>query len=342
MIPDPIALICPYTLIEEEALAWSILLCNQAILLRPFSLPLPPSYLPLLDQGLLQIRSPLRTQEEIRLKDRNLRAIQAFIAGNPDKGFLKTLNELTLGADLETQEELVGLLKGASFQKTTEDRSAIDGQTLLCLIHQWMMQEWELEASLARIEEQEQDLARSWQENPEETVIWQSPDSPVLQRDGTEIPCPQALTAWQELKNQLVSEPFILFTTQRWLWPDHYKKHYHLDPEEEQPVSIPLPDLGPLSSYHFQKLMETRAPSKTGSPLLNDLKGLLSSLMSSHKENGIVDFQKALAALSLPPKGRYNLILPPINLFLKGTTGQGDPGKSAPLVLLSPGATLFT
>lgn len=339
MIPDPIqsALICPYTLIEEEALAWSLLLCKQALLLHPFPLSLPPSYLPLLDQGTLQIRSPKRTQEEIRLKDRTLRAIQAFIAGNPDQAFLKTLNKLALGEDLETQEELVDLLKGGPFKKTSESFSAVDGQTLLCLIHEWTMQEWELEASLARIEEQEKNLALSWQENPEETTTWEPPDS-ILQKTETEIPCPLALTAWRELKDRLVPEHSILFTTQRWIWADHYG----LDPEEEQAVSIPLPDLGPLRSSNFQKLMAAQPSSITGATPLKDLEGLLPALMGPLREKSMVDFQKALAGLSLSPTGRYDLILPPLNFFLKGPMGRRDPNEAGPLVLLSPRATLFT
>lgn len=339
MIPDPIqpALSCPYTLIEEEALAWSLLLCKKALLLHPFPLSLPPSYLSLLDQGVLQVRTLKRTQEEIHLKDRTLRAIQAFIAGNPDQAFLKTLNKLTLGEDLETQEELVGLLKGGPFKKTSEGFSAIDGQTLLCLIHEWMMQEWELEASLARIGDQEKSLALSWQENKEETTTWQSPDS-ILQRNETEIPCPRALTAWRELKNRLVPEPSILFTTQRWIWADHYG----LDPEEEQAVSIPLPDLGPLRSSDFQKLMDAQSSSITGAPPLKDLEGLLPALMGPLREKSIGEFQKTLAGLSPEPKGRYDLILPPINFFLKGPMGRRDPNEADPLVLLSPRATLFT
>ncbi len=308
MNPESIqpALIYPYTLIEEEALAWSILLCDQAVLLHPFPLPLPPSYLPLMDRGLLQIRSLKRTREEIRIKDRNLRAVQAYIAGLPDQGFLKTLKGLTPGEALETQEEIVGLLKGVTSRKGPGYPSAIDGQTLLCLIHEWMMQEWEMEASVARVEEQEKNLTMGWQENPDEAVTWPPPVPPVLRKTETEIPCPLALTAWKELEDQLAPEPLNLFTTQWWAWAEHYG----LDPDEEPPVSIPLPNLGPLSSPNFQKQLEARGPLKTGSAVPNIPEGLLRSLLVSPQGGSIVDFQRVLSGLGLPSGGQYYLIFP--------------------------------
>ncbi len=325
------ALIYPYTLFEEEALAWSILLCNQAVLLHPFPLPLPPSYLPLMDQGLLQVRSLERTREEIRIKERNLRAVQTYIAGLPDQGFLKTLKGLTSGEALETQEEIVGLLKGETSKKNPEYPSAIDGQTLLCLIHQWLMQEWEMEASVAMAEEQEKTLTMGWQENPEETVTWSPPVPSVLRKNETELPCPLALTAWKELRDQLAPEPLNLFTTQWWAWTEHYG----LDPDEEPPVSIPLPDLGPLDASNFQKQLEARGPSKTGSTVSRFPEGPLRSLLVSPQEGAIVDFQKALSGLGLPPNGRYCLILPPIKLSLKGPEAYRRQNGWGPLILLS-------
>ncbi len=325
------ALIYPYTLIEEEALAWSILLCNQAVLLHPFPLPLPPSYLPLMDQGLLQIRSLERSREEIRIKDRNLRAVQTYIAGLPDQGFLKYLKGLTPREAMETQEEIVGLLKGVTFKNDPGYPSAIDGQTLLCLIHEWMMQEWEMGASVAVVEEQEKNLTMGWQENPEEALTWSPPVPSVLRKNEIEIPCPLALTAWKELKDQLAPEPLNLFTTQRWAWTEHYG----LDPDEEPPVSIPLPDLGPLSSSNFKKQLEARGPFKTGAIVSNIPEGLLRSLLVSPQEGSIVDFQKALSGLGLPPGGPYYLILPPINPPLKGQTSYGKRNGRGPLILLS-------
>ena len=67
------ALICPYTLMEEGALAWAIHLFSQAVLLHPFPLPLPPFCHPLVDLGFLQVRSLARSREEIREKDKSLR-----------------------------------------------------------------------------------------------------------------------------------------------------------------------------------------------------------------------------------------------------------------------------
>lgn len=326
MISDPIqpALICPYTLLEEEALAWSILLFQQALLLHPFPLSLSPSHQSLMDQGLLQVRSLERTQEEIRAKDRSLRSIRTYIAGKPDQGMLKYLKEVSHGENQETQEEIFGLLKGQPFQKGAKDSSAIDGQVLLSLIHEWMLEEWELEASLVRIEEQEKNLAQGWQENIEEGLDFSFPEHPGVKRKAVEIICPLALTAWRELKNRLVPEPLILFTNQLWVWAENYGQ----DPEEGRAISIPLPDLGSLSLDDFLKQSETRfsKPAK-------DLPGLLKSLIASPQEELILDFQKSLSGLGWPAGGRYNLVLPPV----KPSSNQRG---SDQLILLSPWSPL--
>ena len=97
-----------------------------------------------------------------------------------------------------------------------------------------------METSLAAIEEQEKNLIQGWQENPEEVSIWKSADPLVLKRIETEINCPPALAAWRELKNTLVPEPVPLFTTQQWVWAEHYG----LDPEEGRSNSLPLAGFG--------------------------------------------------------------------------------------------------
>lgn len=322
MISDPIppALIGPYTLLEEEALAWSILLFQQALFLHPFPLPLPPSHQSLMAQGLLQVRSLERTQEEIRAKDRSLRSIRTYIAGRPDQGMLKYLKEVSHGENQETQEEILGLLKGKPFQKEAKGSSAIDGQTLLALIHEWMLEEWEVEAEFARIEKQEKNLAQGWQENIEEGLDFPFPDHPVLKRKAVEIICPLALTAWRELKNRLVHEPVILLTNQLWVWAENYGQ----EPDEDRAVSIPLPDLGSLSLDDFQKHLETQSSKPA-----EDLPGLLRSLIINPQEESILDFQKALSGLGWPAGGRYNLVLPPV----KPSSNQRE---ADPLILLAP------
>jgi hypothetical protein len=333
MNPQPIqpALVCPYTLIEEEALAWAIILFNQATLLHPFPLPVPASYIPLMNRGRLEIRSLERSQEEIRIKDRKLRAIQTFIAGYPEESFLKYLRGTAAGESFETQEEITALLKERSVRKDPGDYPAVDGQTLLCLIHGWMMEKWEMEAALAKVEALEKNLTSGWQENSEEAVTWPSPVPSFSKINEPEIPCPQALTAWQELKDQLAPGPANLFTTQRWLWAERFGR----DPEEEAPFSVLLPDLGPFSSPDFKNQIEDLASSK--SAISPDLEGSLKALMTSPSERSIVDFQRALSRLDLPPAGRYHLILPPANPPAKEPSALGDLKRKGSLILLSAG-----
>ncbi len=333
MNPEPIrqALVCPYTLIEEEALAWAIILFNRAILLHPFPLPVPASYLPLMDRGRLQVRSLDRSPEEIRIKDRKLRAIQTFIAGYPEESFLKYLQGMAAGESAETEEEIIAVLKERPVRKTSGNSPAVDGQALLCLIHGWMLEKWEMEAALARAEALEKNLTSGWQENQEEAVTWPSPAPSYSKTNETEIPCPLALTAWQELKDQLAPEPAILFTTQRWLWAEQFGR----DPEEEAPSSILLPDLGPFSSPDFRKQIEEPASLKSAVSL--DVERSLRALMAAPSERSIADFQKALAALELPPAGRYHLMLPPASPPAKEPPALGDLRGKGSLILLSAG-----
>ena len=327
------ALIGPYTLIEEEARCWSILLFDQAVLLHPFPLPLPAAYQSLIDRGLLQVRTLKRNQEEIRTKDRSLREIQAFILSQQDLTFLKYLNEANLLENQETQEEIIGLLKGRPFKKTLGDSSAFNGHILLCLIHQWLMQDWEMDASLARIEEQEKILAQGWQEDQEEGLGWESPSRMISKRIEEEIHCPPALTAWWELKNQLVPEPLSLLTTQQWVWEDYYG----LDLEESRAVSIPLPDLSSLSSATWQKHSQEFVLKEIGPIIQENMKRLLHCFDFHNQKSSAVDFQKSLSALGWPSKGEYRLILPPLQPSGKEKSVQLDQKGLGPLILVCRG-----
>jgi hypothetical protein len=300
------ALICPYSLMEEEALAWSTLLFNQALLLHPFPLTLPASYQPLLAQGWLQVLAPDRSQDEIRLKDKSLRQIQAFISSNPDQGLLKYLNQVNLQEDRETQEELVGLLKGQPPKRTSPDSLTFNGHVLLCLIHEWMMQEWALDDALAKIEEQEKSLAQGWQDSLEEGSIWSDRTSRVQKRNEIEIPCPLALKAWRELKNQMVPEPGCLFSGQPWVW----NIHYGTDWEEDQVISIVLPDMSSSISGSLPALRDDPSSKEKVSRVVQTWESLLMSLSSGGAKRLLPDFQRALAALDLPDRGRYRLIIP--------------------------------
>jgi len=325
------ALICPYTLLEEEALIWSILLFNRAVLLHPFPLSLPASSQSLVSQGLLQVRTLERTQEEIREKDRKLREIQAYIANNPDRGFLKYLKEADSMQDQETQEEIVGFMKGKPFTTPLRDASIVNGPVFLCLIHEWMIKEWEVEASLADIEKQEQIMAQGWQESLEEGSPWETASPLILKKNDIEILCPLALSAWRELKNKLAPEPSILFSTQRWVWADHYG----LDPEEDQIMALPLPDLSSLCSANFQKQAKNLASLKK-SLIQENLERLLRSFGREEQKRSIDDFKKSLSGLGLPPNGKYQLILPPFQPSLKEPLAHLDQRGSIPLILFSP------
>jgi hypothetical protein len=327
------ALIGPYPLIEEEALCWSILLFDQAVLLHPFPLPLPPAYQSLIDRGLLQVRTLKRTQEEIRIKDRSLREFQAFILSKQDVSFLKYLKEVNVLETQETQEEIVGLLKGKPFKKTPSDSSIFNGHILLCLIHQWLMQDWETDASLARIEEQEKILAQGWQEDQEEGLDWEPPSLMISKRIEEEIRCPLALTAWWELKNQLVPESLSLLTTQQWVWEDHYG----LDLEESRVVSIPLPDLSSLSSATWQKHSQEFVLKEIGPIIQKNMKRLLHCFDFHSQESSAVDFLKSLSALGWPSKGEYRLILPPLQPSEEEKSVQLDQKGLGPLILVCRG-----
>lgn len=319
------ALICPYTLMEEEALAWSILLFGQAVLLHPYPLPLPVSVQSLEDQGMIQVRSPVRTREEIREKDILLRELEHYVTNNPGRGFLKYLMEAAAQERMETQEEITGLMMGRPLNKPPSDSSLVGGPILLCLIHEWMIQEREVETSLASIEEQEKVLVQGWQESPEEISIWKSADPLVLKRIETEINCPPALSAWWELKNALVPEPVTLFTTQPWVWAEHYG----LDPEEGRINSISLPDLSSLNNGIFQN-------TKIHGPVREKMEAVLRLPLGSASKSAVDDFQIALLQLDLPSEGKYSLVFPPNSSPLPAPLSSSGQRGPDPLILLLP------
>ena len=66
----PTVLVTPYTLMEEEATYWSLLLFGPLLFLHPYALASPDTYRKLLAEGLIHVLSPDRTPEEIRQKER--------------------------------------------------------------------------------------------------------------------------------------------------------------------------------------------------------------------------------------------------------------------------------
>ncbi|MBI4767509.1 MAG: hypothetical protein HY787_23435 [Deltaproteobacteria bacterium] len=319
------ALVCPYTLMEEEALAWSIFLFGQAVLLHPYPLPLPVSVQSLADQEKIQVRSLEQTPAAIRENDRFLSGIKQYVADNPGRGFLKYLEEAASLEEGETQEEITAVLKGRPFPKPPQESSSLKGSLLLCLVHEWMMQEWEVETSLAAVQEQEKNLIQGWRENPEEEPIWKSANPLVLKGIEAEIHCPPALAAWWELKNTLAPEPFTLFTAQQWVWANYY----NLDPEESRIHSIPLPYLGslataPLQNPDFNRIIRSKVEE------------VLHPAPAFAPRRAIDDFQKALLELGLPSEGKYRLLFPPDLPSSLSTPSSSGPGNSDPLILLLP------
>jgi hypothetical protein len=321
----PPALICPYTLMEEEALAWAILFFGQGILLHPYPLPLPVSVQSWTDQGMIQVRFLVQTPEAIREKDRLLRGIKQYVVDNPGMGFLKYLMWAAAQEEMETQEEIAGLMKGRPFEKPQSDSPLVNGPILLCLVHEWMMQEWEVDISLAAAEKQEKNIIQGWQEDPGEESIWSPADPLILKRNDTEINCPPALAAWWELRNKLVPEPVTLFTTQHWVWAEHYG----LDPEEGRTNSILLPDLGTMNKRVSQDL--------DGIGVIREkMEAVLRLPRGSDSKSAVDDFQIALLQLDLPLVGQYRLVFPPNASSLPAPLTPRGQRVSDPLILLLP------
>jgi hypothetical protein len=247
------------------------------------------------------------------------------VANNPGRGFLKYLMEAAAQEEMETQEEIAGLMRGRPLKKPHSDSPPVSGPILLCLIHGWMIQEREVETSLAAIEEQEKILVQGWQENTEEVSIWKSADPLVSKRIETEINCPPALSAWQGLKNKLVPEPVTLFTTQQWVWTEHYG----LDPEEGRINPIPLPDLGSLTTATFNN------PGIKGD-IREKMEAVLFLPTGSASKSAVDDFQESLLSLDLPPEGKYRLIFPPNSSPLPDPLSSSGPRGPDPLILLLP------
>jgi hypothetical protein len=297
-------LICPYPLMEEEALAWAILLFKQVYALHPFPLPLTETFQNLMDLGLFKVRTFQRTGEEIRTKDRFLRGLQTFAAGLPEPGLLEYLNQARFKKEGETLDEIVRSLRGESKPEDTQAPSVLTGSFLLCLVHDWLRQEWAIDQSLARVEEFETALTQGWQEDlgerPSEAVL--RPQS--VHRPIREIPCPLALGAWRVLREALFPEPWPLTTTQPWVWADYYG----IDPREGLVHSIALPVLGP----DWIKERENWEAQGKGKTFRKNFADLLST--RNEKEKKIDEFRRSLEDLELSPQGHYRLILPPAEI----------------------------
>lgn len=316
-------LVAPYSLMEPEATYWSLLLYGPLVFLHPYPLAWPDPYQKLLAEGLIQVLAPDRTLEEIRQKDRRLREFQSFVAQNPDFSFLEYLRQVKPGEHLESRDEILGLLRGqpAKPREGAESRNALTGDLFLCLIHDWLNKEWEIDLSLEQFGEQELDLARIMDESPEFSTDWASTEKTFVAPTEAEMVCPPALAAWKKLRAQLAPEPGRLITNQPWVRRDHYA----ITGEESLSASLPLPALRFPSFDGF--LANYRRWSQAGdlSPLRQRIEDFFSKPETSEQEMG--EFLAALNQLNLKGPGRYFLYLPPTTL--------PSPGPE-PLLLIAP------
>jgi hypothetical protein len=302
-LPHPSALICPYPLLEKEVLAWTVLLFNQVYGLMPFPVAVPEPLQKLVDTGLLQMRIFPRTGEEIREKDRFLRNLHYYVAGLPELGFLEYLNQAGFKKEFETLDEILRSLRGGFSSEAAQAPSVLTGSFLLCLIHDWLVQEWSIDQALVGVEQMESALAQGWQEDFGEETSLAVPRPQKLIRALKEIPCPLALGTWRILRNSLFPEPRTLITTQSWVWADYYG----FDPREGRVDSILLPELG---SEWVEKREEWEAQGK-GKTFIESLAGLLAAGNEKEWKAKSAEFGGFLRDLGLSQLGRYRLIFPP-------------------------------
>jgi hypothetical protein len=300
-------LVTPYTLMEPEATYWSLLLFGPLVFLHPYSLAWPDPYRELLAEGLVQVLTPDRTLEEIRQKDRGLRDFQTFASQNPDFSFLEYLRQVKPGEHLESRDEILGLLRGRSPKprEGAETRQSLTGDLFLCLIHDWLNKEWEIDLSMENFGELDRGLARIMDQSPEFSSDWVSSQDTYITPTEAERICPPALAAWKALRAQLAPGPGRLITNQPWV----RREHYALTDEESPSPALPLPALRFPSFEGF--LASYRRWSQAGDliPLRQGIEDFFSKPETSDRERD--EFPETLKPLDLKEPGRYSLYLPP-------------------------------
>jgi hypothetical protein len=302
-------LICPFTLAAEETMAWCLLLLGEATLLHPFPLKVPAWCDRLISEGKLKILVPPRSPEEIRQKDRRLREIRAFGQEHPDRGFLEYLKGATARTGDESLDEIRSLLRGhrSGPLEQSKESGPTEGEVLLCLIHDWLMNQWEIEATLERIEEKEQRLIQGWEEGLEESISIRSNEPLTVKDREREIICPEALKTWWDLKDRLAPEPAGLLTDQRWVWSDYYG----VECEAYSESGIILPDMVDVTSETFWERYAAWNAEGVLAPIRKSLQLLLANRVTADREPAIQDLQSALKNLGLQPGSAQKIILPP-------------------------------
>jgi len=300
-------LVTPYTLMEPEATYWSLLLFGPLVFLHPYTLAWPAPYQELLAEGLIQVLAPDRTLEEIRQKDRGLREFQTFVAQNPDFSFLEYLRQVKPGEHLESRDEILDLLRGQPTKprERVETRNTLTGDLFLCIIHDWLNKEWEIDLSLEQFEQQELGLARIMDQSPEFSSDWTAFEKTFITPPEAEMVSPSALAAWKELRAQLAPDPGRLITNQPWV----RREHYALTGEEFPLPSLPLPALRFPSFEGFSASYRRWSQAGIISPLRQRIEDFFSKPETSEQE--MAEFMEALNQLNLKGPGRYSLYLPP-------------------------------
>jgi hypothetical protein len=318
----PSILYSPYTLMDEEALGWSLLLSEQVVLLHPFPLILPDPWRPLLERGFIRVLTSPRSPEEIREKDRKIREFRAFASQHPDFSFLEYLRQSHLEEPLESRDEILAHLRGGTpnTNRVRESQGEPAGDILLCLIHDWISQQWEIDHSLERLADQEKALAGIMESGFEFSGDWAAPGSSFVASGDPELYCPPALLAWKKLEERLAPKASGMITTQKWVWQDRYR----LDPEDASVITVPLPGRPFRSVDALSENLQTWSESG----ILPPIRRLLGELALGAGPGGpkADALQAALAGLPPLEPGRYTLVLP--------HPDRGEPESKPPLFLL--------
>jgi hypothetical protein len=303
---NPPVLVTPYTLMEEEATYWSLLLFGPLLFLHPYELAWPHTYRQLLAEGLIQALSPDRTPKEIRQKDKRLREFQTFVGQAPDFSFLEYLKQAKPGKELETRDEILDLLRGkpAKSRDEAEPRNALEGDVFLCIIHDRLHKEWEIDMSLEQFQEQELGLARIMDQSPEFSDDWAAAERLFIAPFDAEIICPPALVAWKELRAQLSPGPGRLLTNQPWV----RRVHYGATAEDFAP-GLPLPALRFTSIEEFLESYRRWSQAGNLGSLRQRFEDFSSGSGTSDQERA--EFMETLKQLHLKDPGHYSLYLPP-------------------------------
>jgi hypothetical protein len=202
-----------------------------------------------------------------------------------------------------------------------ETRNALTGDLFLCIIHDWMIKEWEIDLSLEQFGEQELGLARIMDQSPEFSSDWASSEKPFVAPSEAEMVCLPALAAWKELRAQLAPGPGLLISNQAWV----RRIHYGSTPEDLPATGLPLPALRFPSIDGFLESYQSWSQAGILSSLRQRMEDYFSKPGTTDQEGA--EFTEPLKPLNLKDPGRYSLYLPPSTLPFP---------EPEPLLLIAP------